>query len=445
MKRKGKLNSTGKLVLGVMGIGILVFIIVFPLMVHYFGKNNTVVEVDNNQNNQTNIIPETGKVVKKLILLKDINMQDQEIIITDLDNPESEDIKLKVVNYTLIKDLYGKVMSQAELEPGQILDIKYSDNNKIISNIKLSARVEVRKGINNLKINQDTKKIEVDNRNYPYTNKIIKTYKGEKIKFTDITEDAVVDVYLYKGKIWSINVLKYNGYLDFMNFDKFIGADVEIDTDIFNKISIENKITLKPGTHKVVIKRDDIEPIVKNVVIEERKTTTIDLGNVEYKRGSITFNINAENYKIHIEDESKTINLDFYEKIVELPYGVYKVMVSNPEYKTIEKELKVFTPNSVMNINLSKLNKDLAVNVRANKKSADVYVNGIYYGKTPISLWLKRGNYNISVKKAGFLAVTKNINLNDKNEDMYFELLEDDPYSNSPENPNLPHQDVYDR
>ncbi|HAN10818.1 MAG TPA: hypothetical protein DCP90_09455 [Clostridiales bacterium] len=441
VKPKGKYSDTMKLIMVTAGLGLVVFAVMFAIVFSIFSNKESSDKYKYNQNEEISVKTESGKKTSILALIQKINVTSGEIEVTNLDNSSEADVSLKIMGYTEIKDEYGELMVIGEVELGDIAELTYGDESKKIDEIKLSGKVWEVKNVQDIEIDQDKKTITAKEKTYNYNNKLIKSYKGEKIVFDDLKKDAIVSLKGYKDTVWFIKVEKYYGYLTFSNFEQYIGADIEIDTNIFKKVEVENNIVLSPGEHKVIIKREDIESQIKYIIIKEKEKTTVDFGDIELKRGTLNFNISEDGYNVNIVNDITNYNIDFSGTQIEVPYGEYIITITKKGYKTIVKTIVIKNQTTNFKAVIQKIGESVKpgesakqgdsakIKIDANIQNSEVYIDDKYIGIVPINTNLSYGMHKIAVRKQGYIPVVRQITV-DKEENFQFTLEVDDPYSN---------------
>ncbi len=447
-KKPKKYSDLTKLIAATSGIGLVVFGIMFIIVFSIFSSKGGNSAYKYTQEADVKVSAESGNKVEVLGVIQDIDLSNNEIIVTNIDKPDEENLKLKLVGYTNIKDEYDELMVVAQIELGDIADIRYAQESKKVEEIKLSGKAWKIQNVKNVDISQNNKKINVDNKEYKFNNKLVKVYKTDRILFDDIQEDAVLTLKGYKDIVWSVKVEKYYGYLTFTNHQGFIGADIEVDTDVFKKLDVKNKILLSPGEHKIVIKRDDIEAQIKYAIIKEKETTTVDLSDIEMKRGTINFDINVDDYLINISNEDKSYDMNFRGTEIAVIYGKYKVEVSKLGYKTYTKTIDVKSDVVNLKVSLQRMTgttdsgqKSSIVKITSNIVRSEVYVNDKYIGTAPLETEIPYGSHKISVRRQGYTSATKQVNINASLYTYDFRLEQSNPYSNS--NSGSSRDDVY--
>ncbi len=101
---------------------------------------------------------------------------------------------------------------------------------------------------------------------------------------------------------------------------------------------------------------------------------------------------------------------------VYLPPGPHQIRVSAPGYRDANKVIKVFK-NLVFFMTLEAMQIQpptpgkFKLRLKSNVKGAQVYVDGQYSGKTPATIYLRGGTYNIRVTAYGYSDFTRTINI----------------------------------
>jgi hypothetical protein len=117
--------------------------------------------------------------------------------------------------------------------------------------------------------------------------------------------------------------------------------------------------------------------------------------------------------QLFIAPDSATVKIDGVEqrlRDIALNPGSHIIQVSKTGYKDCV-ELFSLAPNQskYISVNLEPQIYNLMVNVQ--NSTAKVFVNGLEYGNTPISLQLAEGRYQITLVSPGFRTIVKDISL----------------------------------
>ena len=95
--------------------------------------------------------------------------------------------------------------------------------------------------------------------------------------------------------------------------------------------------------------------------------------------------------------------------------GKHTIKITKDKYYTIDKIL-LFKPGATPKLNFELKPIQGTLKIQANPKGSDVYINNEKIGNTPISKVLLIGDYNVSIKKKGFVEQTKSIKIEENSQ-----------------------------
>ncbi|HOQ17750.1 MAG TPA: PEGA domain-containing protein [Defluviitaleaceae bacterium] len=335
-----------------------------------------------------------------------------------------EGIILKIDTGTELKDAYGEAMTLKEFKIGDIIQTKYDKGNRVAEYFRISAEGWEKTGVKDFKIDKEAKTIEVGSNLYSYTDKIITTNKNGLITINDISSKDSLTLKGYQDKVWYINVEKSHGFLKINAADDEEGT-IEIGNHISMNLSEAKNIELEEGRHKIVIKKEDYEPLVKNIDIEAGQTYEIDLKEMKKKVGKLQVIAKGlSDYKIYIDDIEYPAN-----EIILLEYGEYNLVVRKEGYKDWSRKFKIQQEMNRIELALEKEPEAGLVKlvVDTDPQGAEVYIDGEYMGISPVECQLRFGQYNLSIKKEGYSPIHFPVNLEEgrKERQFLFTLQED--------------------
>ncbi|MGL4362345.1 MAG: PEGA domain-containing protein [Cellulosilyticaceae bacterium] len=387
-------------------------------------QNNSPVEVFN-----SNIIG----------VLKDI--KNDEIIVYDIEKKQS--VKMQIVDSTKIKDVYGKTMPISQLEIGEVLNLTYDVKEDKLIEIQTSIQSWTKTEMKNVKIDRSNRKIEIGQNNYKYTeNLLIKDTEGETISIYQLKDYDTIELKGIDDVVHSIKVLKEEGYLKLEGISMREGR-IEINTN--RQISFENiteNIPLSAGVHKIVIHMPGYEVISEEIEILPKEIFAVDLSQIAKAKTKLSVQVldGVNDYTVKIEGKT-------YKKgeIIELEQGEIEVEVQAEGYMPWSRNVRLNEENMSLAVTLEPIpvveeetpkveesvdTNDQAVssyniNFTTEPGSAEVFINGVSRGQTPINVELQLGTYNIEFVKEGYNNYETNIIVdNSDTQNNYYYLLQ---------------------
>lgn len=371
-----------------------------------------------NEDESISIEPNSSEM--KAVVL-DVYSDSKKLKLYDFEN--DKDISLIMKAGADMKDQYGNIMTLAEFEEGDIVDILYNKNSMEYESIKISPNSWTLKSVTNLKLNAQASTITYGNDVYKYTDRLISKYGNSKFNILDLDSIDVATVKGYGSTIWSLNVEKSHGFVTITGKDKIKDGAVEIDTDIYKSLNESNRIKLREGEHKIVVKGSNIEPYVDQFAVLSTEEVNIDLSEVPIKTGVIIINANVNDYTLYVNGEQNS------SVPIVLEYGQYDIKVTKEGYKDTNTKLLVNSPTVTLPVNLEEEEKEttkmgeLSVST-GSVQEANVYVDNGYVGITPLSIKLTYGEHRVIVKKEGYSDVSTTVTIGESPQNIAFTLHE---------------------
>ena len=240
-------------------------------------------------------------------------------------------------------------------------------------------------------------------------------YNGKPGKYYIVLKKPRYKV--YKGSInisentKPIKLIPKVGLLNIPASDDNVGADVYVDKKIIGKIPITN-YKLLVGKHEIRFYKEHFLPNKENyfVNIIENKSVTFD--NFEISRVK----------KIRIVTEPKTgakVYIDGnpgYRKsnfTIKLSEGIHQIKIVKKHYKTYESSFVVDEHKDTHVFTLEKATYEATFD---SSPSSDVYVDGDYKGRSPLTINLPDGYHKVTYKRSGVLTESHTYNINEYGE-----------------------------
>lgn len=373
-------------------------------------------------------------------------------------------------NITCFYDKYGKSLVYEQITSGDICDISFDRENKMLKTLNVSSDYFVISNVDSFNFYNSATRLEYLGDKYDLDDNLVVCSPKEEINVLEIADGDIITLHGYDHTIYSITQDEGHGYVSLANDDYFIDGFIEIEKDI-RKITKDMIITVPEGNHNILISKSGTSA-VKEVTVGRNQELEIDLSDIEIKElyGNITFSVNPSDAVIYI-DGKKLDNIDIP---VRLECGVHEMLVRADGYETISRYISVGTMDSELSIKLDKLQDDeddssssetgsvessssetgsaessssdnstsdsntstdnSASSDNSDKTStkvyidapegAELYLDGNYVGIVPASFAKTTGNIVITLRKNGYQTRSYSINLEDLTTDSHYSFSE---------------------
>lgn len=346
-------------------------------------------------------------------------------------------------------DKYGTSLVAEQLSPGDIVDVTFMKDKKIINSIQKSPDVWTYSDVKNFTVDALSGNIKMMDGDYRFKDTLQIFSDGALATLMDINE---VDSLLVSGsghEVYSIVIDGSHGYLRLKGQDYFVGGWIEIGSGIVKSVSDDMLLTVPVGTYEVQLSNGKYN-YSEVVTIEKGKEVLVDVGNMEVpteaKLGDLIFVTSPEKASVYIDGKEVDTSGP-----VKIEYGIHQLIVRSSGYDTITQYIKVSKEHATLDITLEKAKNDgtdgnaspspqvtmyvtpsvmetettkYRVKVEA-PEGAEVFLDGSYVGIVPVDFAKVSGSHTITLRKEGYETRSYTITLDTllQNESFSFALL----------------------
>ena len=316
-----------------------------------------------------------------------------------LDVSKDTSYRLKIVkNLTKFLDKSGSPLLFKEFVLGEIVDVSYSSKTDEVDELSKSSEAWIIYERDNIKIDTLAKTITVNNDVYLYNNSLVTlNSNNQRLSLDQLLPMDVLTITGIEKLAWSVRLVKGHGLLFISNTSEIVNGMLEIDNDIYQQLGESNPIPLTEGPHHLVIKGDNIETFMTDVMITANQSEYVKLDSIPLKLGWLNIQVNTQDYQLFVDNVEKESG-----QPVNLPFGEHTIIVKKDGYITAEQTVIINELSSSINIELKpvlRLGKIIADSI---PRGAKVYVDSAYVGDTPISVNIELGLHTVMMTKEGY-------------------------------------------
>lgn len=335
---------------------------------------------------------------------------------------------------TDIQNKYGKIIAASVMRLGEIYDVTCNKSGKAVS-IYGSSDAWERTGITDVEFDEDTRRVQFASTSYVYASYAAVLSNSNRINIAQIVSQDEVTLRGVGDTVYSINVDKGHGYINFKGVESFIGGYATIGTKQLFEVTNGMLTTTQEGTYTVELQKGSLIG-TRTVTVVRDEPVTVDFSEFvteASKQGSINFSVTPQNAIMTIDG----VETD-YSQPVSLSYGTHRIVLSANNYEKYIETITVNRPYETKVIDMTASSstkaatkssgstnkattgsankattaKDLTdgytVNITA-PEGAALYVDSVYIGIVPCSFDKTYGNKTITLSQNGYSTVSYTI------------------------------------
>lgn len=260
-----------------------------------------------------------------------------------------ESLELIYTGASDIRTKYNKPISATQLKPGDIVNVNYSEDFRLLS-LCGSDMIWRYKNIENLQIDDNLRKITLGDKVYRYDDSLLVLCEDTFLTLDDLSKLDMLNLYGIDNYVYVIKVINGHGYLSLANYSSFIGGTLSIGHGRTETITEDMKVLLEEGEYEILAEKDGYtaSAIVK---ISNAATSYFDLagqGAAPVANGTVHFNISPAESDLYV-DGVKT----FHSAPVTLSYGDHTIEAVLGGYNDYKGSINVNRSDISLNISLS--------------------------------------------------------------------------------------------
>lgn len=404
-----------------------------------------------------------------IVVVTYIDMQTSQLTVQSV-----QDGSLYTLNYnggTSIKNRFGTEILVQDLQQGEIAEVSFTIGKQKLLSIKETDTAWENNTVSKWSIDYDAKIISIGSDKYSYDDNLVVLSNGKKI---DVHQLHSVDSLIVKGidkQIYSINVKVGHGYIKVTDEMNLLGGLIEVGTNIMTVIS-ENMIIVAPeGNYTLTASKNGVGGSVE-IVVNRNDETMVSLasfqGEVE-RQGNVKFNIQPEGTQYNVFIDSDAVDVT---EAVPLSYGKHKLVITSDKYTDYTEEIVVSSiyMNKTIDLSNSAGTQETTSSEETTKNSstetttqetttkkndgdsdketerredgvetstgdsdnnyivvsgpanAEIYMDGIYKGKAPVTFQKASGSHIFVVRAEGYTTTAYSYTFDSTTRDVYIKF-----------------------
>lgn len=389
--------------------------------------------------------------------------QEKQKKITFLNLAKKKNYTLNYDGITQFKDKYGTQISVSQLQEGEMVDVRFMKDEKMLSELTVSSLVWTLNDVSKFEIDMAAGRMKIMNDYYTLDETTVILSNGNQVEFLDIHAQDILQIKGIDHQIYSITIQEGHGYLRLENAEYFYGGWIEVGQKIIQKIEEDMLLTVPEGVYDVYLSHSGIEG-TKRAEIKRNQETLLDVSDLKkedlVKYGNLIITVEPAEAAVYID--GKLVDTG---RIMKATYGLHQIMAKAEGYDEVMQYIRV--SNNSANIfisldektvrsvsgNIANSNTSTTITNNSNNttgnntgnspqnsseknssatesvgttgykvtieapKGAELYVDGNYVGIIPASFSKKSGSHEVTIRKSGYLTRSYTINVDSESKD----------------------------
>lgn len=268
-----------------------------------------------------------------------ISKQEEEKKIIFLNLKKKRKYTLNYDGITRFTDKYGSQISASQLQEGEIVDVQFLKDEKLLSSLMISPDVWTMNEVSRYELDLESGVLIYMDKEYTIDENTVIFSDG---KFADLSNIGDRDKLSVKGmgrNIYSINIETGHGYLCLENEDYFIGGWIEVGQKIIHRIEENMQLVVPEGSYSVYLSHGGIEG-TKEVEIVRNQETRLDVGDLKkeelIKYGKVTITVEPSGAAVYVDGNRVDVS-----KVIKATYGLHQIMAKADGYDTVTQYIRV--------------------------------------------------------------------------------------------------------
>lgn len=270
--------------------------------------------------------------------------------ITFLNMEKKRNYTLNYDGTTKFVDKYGSQIAVSQLEEGEIVEVQFLKEEKLLSNLSVASDIWTYDGVSKFELDLKAGRMKFMDEYYTLEENTVVISDKKQVEFIDIHPQDSIKIKGKDHKIYSISIETGHGYLRLLNSEYFIGGWIEVGQKVIQKIEEDMLLVVPEGKHSVYLSHSGIEG-TKEVEIVRNQETQLDIGDLKtedlIKYGNLIFTVDPEGATVSID--GKRVDTS---RVVKATYGLHQIMAKADGYDTVIQYIRVNENNANVAITL---------------------------------------------------------------------------------------------
>lgn len=380
--------------------------------------------------------------VKDMVFVA-LDSEKKNVILQDVENGVR--YTLTYTGGTYVYNKSGSPITMEQIKTGELVEASFNYKESKLGKLQILKDAWVYEEAKDIEIDRANFRMNILDTTYKFGERLFIVSNGREIGINELNEEDVLTIRGIGKNICSVSVERGHGYIVLTGYDNFVGGWVEVGTKVITRVT-ENMILVAPeGDYQITVEKNGFGGY-KNITVirdEEIKVDVSDLKEAALQSGNVRFSITPSGAKLYIAGQETD-----YSNLVALDYGTYKIKVTAEGYETYEGKITVDNLVKEQEISLTKTGSNESPEetttssgtesssgsdsteeykvIINDPEGVEVYLDGAYVGKAPVSFKKTAGSHTVTFRKDGYTTKSYTIEVDSEKKDltMAFPALE---------------------
>ncbi|SHI29316.1 PEGA domain-containing protein [Butyrivibrio fibrisolvens DSM 3071] len=285
-----------------------------------------------------------------LAIIKSVDTEGKTITFRNIDT--GRDYTLSYDNTTFIYSEYGRALSAALLEVGEIADITFLSGSRHLNTLDISADAFSIERSYGYDLQAGPETAQIGTSYYHITDRSLVLIDGKAGRIADVLPGDSIKVSGVGTEIYCVEVKQGHGYVSLSSSmigdESISGAYLEIGERNVYRVTDGMLVSVPEGTYQLYLTGKGVD-YETTITVDRDKETIVDTSQIEieYNYGLVTFTVVPAEARLYVDGEE--INPAWP---IELTYGTHKIEATAEGYLPCSEYLHVGSSKAEVEITL---------------------------------------------------------------------------------------------
>lgn len=306
-----------------------------------------------------------------------------------------------VIDTATITSRFGSPMTIDDVGLGHIITVAHRGTE--IHSIREAEDAWIWTSRTNVHVDSSEGTISFGNRTYGFNNQTLALHQGRPFNIPQIRPNDSVTIAGFGNTAWFVRLESGHGFLRVVNAD-MVAPGSRLTIGAIGRVellhSITEPLTLPEGTHRIIVEGDNIETFIHDVAIEHGRTATLNMAEVQFRMARLAVIVSPLDAEVFINGRPHDVS-----EPAELDFGEHTIRVESPGFVPQEETIAIANASTTIRFELEEIVVNGALRVTTVPSNAEVFVDSVFVGYSPITVEVSPGERLLSIRLRGHVEI----------------------------------------